>query len=132
MRVPHTAGLRLFLSWPCSAGSRLLRVSMYPRDHPTEAPPACSITEAPLQHVGDGGVRMRRRRAAHLPLEEDVWEGLVVEAVASQHEGPDEHGGGAVVLQAGLFIRGHGQQLQSHTETGEPAVVQWDEANWDQ
>lgn len=72
---------------------------------------------------------MRPRQAPHLPLEEDVWEGVVVEAVSPQHEGFDEHGRGAVVVQARLFIGGHGQQLELNMEKGEPAAGHWNDAN---
>lgn len=62
---------------------------------------------------------MRQQQPAHLHLEEDVWEGLVVKAVFSQHQGFDERGGGAVVRQARLFVGGNSQQLELQVKTGE-------------
>lgn len=124
MRVPHTAGSRVFLSSPPSAGSRLLRASMYPRAQPTEAPPACNTRRPLLHHLRRLDRLLRQQRPAHRLLEEDVWEGLVVEAISCQHEGFDEHGGGAVVRQARLFIRGHSQQLGLQIKTGEPVAIQ--------
>ncbi len=37
---------RAFISSSCSAGTKLLSVSMYPKAQPTDAPPACRNTRA--------------------------------------------------------------------------------------